>query len=150
MGAPSACRVSMPVTCAAGESGALRSVAPCAAQPVEAGEISNSSWPTIWPSSWMVNFPLSAANTGAFFCACEARELHARTHAARTPNVILDFKKLRIIELLLRKAATKVCHSSDAKHGYPTRLRLLCHPRVLVRRCCKGAPSLHEFGSSTT
>src|SRR6266481_2706070 len=98
MGAPSACRVSMPVTCAAGESGALRSVAPCAAQPAEAGEISNSSWPTVWPSSWMVNFPLSAANTAAFFWACEAREPHARMHAVRTPNAILDCKELHIIE----------------------------------------------------
>src|SRR5260370_39742973 len=98
MGAPSGCRVSTPVTRVAGESGAFRSVVPCADQPVEAGEISNSSWPTIWPASWMVNFPLAAANTGPFFWACEARELHARMHAARTLNVILDFKELCIID----------------------------------------------------
>src|ERR1700674_579015 len=108
MGAPSGCKVSTPVTRVAGESGALMSVVPFADQPAEAGEISNSSWPTVWPSSWMVNLPLSAANTGAFFCACEARELHARTHAARRPKVILDFKKLRIFELLLPIAAIKV------------------------------------------
>src|SRR6266404_2125450 len=113
MGAPSGCRVSAPVTCVAGESGALRSVAPCADQPTEEGEISNSSWPTVWPSSWMVNFPLSGAKTGAFFCACEATVLNARMHSARTPNVILDFKDLRIIEatpsakLLLRLRSTK-------------------------------------------
>src|SRR5258707_10984880 len=98
MGAPSGCRVSAPVTCVAGESGALRSVAPCADQPTEEGEISNSSWPTVWPSSWMVNFPLSGAKTGAFFCACEARALNARMHSARTPDVSLDFEDLRIIE----------------------------------------------------
>src|SRR5258708_39970528 len=130
MGAPSGCRVSMPVTRVAGESGALRSVVPCADQPPEEGEISNSSWPTVWPSSWMVNFPLSGAKTGAFFCACEARALSTRVHAARTPNVSLDFKDLRIIEttpsgkLLLRVAAEyKVCHSSAAKRGYRARLR---------------------------
>src|ERR1700736_756439 len=134
MGAPSDCKVSTPVTRVAGESGALMSVVPCADQPAEAGEISNSSWPTVWPSSWMVNFPLSAAKTDVLFCACEARELHARTHTARTANVISDFKKLRIFELLLRMAATKVCHTGDAKHGYPTRLRSLCYPRVLIRR----------------
>src|ERR1700719_4403872 len=97
MGAPSDCRVSTPVTCAAGESGALRSVVPCADQPPEEGEISNSSWPTVWPSSWMVNLPLSGAKTGAFFCACEARALSARMHTARTPEVILDSRDLRII-----------------------------------------------------
>src|SRR6266478_464001 len=139
MGAPSACSVSMPVTRVAGESGALRSVVPCAAQPAEAGEISNSSWPTVWPSSWMVNFPLSAAKTAALFCACETRELHARMHAVRTPNVIVDFKDLRIIELLLNVAATKACHSNDAKHEYPARLRSLCYPRLPFRKRCKGA-----------
>src|SRR5258707_9460994 len=137
MGAPSGCRVSAPVTCVAGESGALRSVAPCADQPTEEGEISNSSWPTVWPSSWMVNFPLSGAKTGAFFCACEATVLNARMHSARTPNVILDFKDLRLIEatpsakLLLRAAAKyKVCHSGAAKRGYRARLRSECYRRV--------------------
>src|SRR5260370_37631158 len=101
MGAPSGCRVSAPVTCVAGESGALRSVAPCADQPTEEGEISNSSWPTVWPSSWMVNFPLSGAKTGAFFCACEATVLNAWMHIDITPNDILDFKDLSIFEKTL-------------------------------------------------
>src|ERR1700724_4186472 len=98
MGAQSGCSVSVPVTRVAGESGTLRSVVPCAAQPPEEGEISNSSCPTVWPSSWMVNLPLSGAKSGAFFCACEAIALNVRMHSVRTPNVILDFEDLRIIE----------------------------------------------------
>src|ERR1700730_2713840 len=98
MGAPSGCRVSVPVTRVAGESGTLRSVVPCAAQPPEEGEISNSSCPTVWPSSWMVNLPLSGAKSTAFFCDWAARELNATTHAVRTPTVIFHFRELRIIE----------------------------------------------------
>src|ERR1700730_7828048 len=100
MGAPSGCSVSVPVTRLAGESGTLRSVVPCAAQPPPVGEISNSSCPTVWPSSWMVNLPLSCAKTPALCCDWEARdrELNAARHTVRTPNVIFNLKGLRIIE----------------------------------------------------
>src|SRR6266404_8789200 len=114
MGAPSPCRVSMPVTRVGGESGAFKSVVPCADQPPAAGEISNSSWPTVWPSSWMVNLPLSWAKTGAFFGAWEAREtkeLTAKTPTSAIANLISDFRGFHIVETLLcalrkRKFAT--------------------------------------------
>src|SRR5258708_20495156 len=119
MGAPSPCRVSMPVTRVGGESGAFKSVVPCADQPPAAGEISNSSWPTVWPSSWMVNLPLSCANTPAFcWGEARARELNVTRDTVRMPNVTFDLKRLRITKQLLQKgerlirttARHKVCH----------------------------------------
>src|ERR1700745_1195435 len=101
MGAPSPCSVSMPGARVGGESGAFKSVVPCADQPPAAGEISNSSWPTVWPSSWMVNLLLSWAKTDAFFCSWEAREtreLKARTPISAIANWILDFVGLDIVE----------------------------------------------------
>src|ERR1700738_5267515 len=116
MGAPSGCSVSVPVTRVAGESGALRSVVPCADHPPAEGETSKSSWPTVWPSSWMVNLPLSEARAGAFFCAWEDRELNVRRHAVTRPIAILDCEELHIMERLPgADASYKVCHSSDAK-----------------------------------
>src|SRR6202790_2408996 len=124
MGAPSGCNVSVPVTRAAGESGTLISVVPCAAQPAGDAEISNSSWPTVCPSNWMVNFRLSCVMTDAFFCGAAARAPSARNPAVITPSVNLNFADLRMIETTpCNGAKDKVCHSEHANRGDPARLR---------------------------
>ena len=46
-----ALKLHVPVTRVAGESGGFRSVVLCVAQPPPAGEISNTSCPTVWPLS---------------------------------------------------------------------------------------------------
>src|SRR5438445_7734814 len=127
MGAPSGCSVSVPVTRLAGASGTLRSVVVCAAQRPPAGEVSNSSCPTVCPSSWIVNLPLSCAKT-ARCCVWEARarELTAARHRATTPHVIFDLKGLRIME-------TTPCTNTNS---HDCQRQSLPHKRCEARRSC--------------
>src|SRR5258707_10260264 len=74
MGAPFDCSVRLPVTCVSGPSPVLICVVPLASQPAPLGEISNSSLPMDFPSSRILNLPLSGCSTLAelFFWAGSA------------------------------------------------------------------------------
>src|ERR1700688_628399 len=143
MGAPSGCSLSVPVTRAAGESGTLSSVVPCAAQPAGDAEISNSSWPTVWPSSWMVNLPLSWVITEALFCGAAATALSVRRAAVTTPTVTRDLADLRMIKLLLGEdAKDKVCHSAQCEPGRSCVSALRTLPASLQERLLRSTGTL--------
>src|SRR5216683_2436599 len=100
MGAPSPCSVSEPETLLAAPSGGLISAVPLASQPPLDGAISNSSWPTVCPSSLTVNLPLSRTKTtgpddsAAFFWAARDNAAHATIPRASASDTVLNFTVL--------------------------------------------------------
>src|SRR5271168_880762 len=95
MGVPSGCKISVPLTEEGVVPGTFNSVVPLAVHPPPDGAISNSSWATVLPSTWMANLPLSATKIfGAaevFWLAMAAMAPAKSMEATKAKSSVLYF-----------------------------------------------------------